>query len=129
MLSWKGFLVLGIAGALGTLLRYGTSIWLNSDDSFLPWGTLAVNVAGCFAIGFGFALLTGTSRLSQDWATVIHVGLLGGLTTFSSFGYEMVLLAEKRNPSIAGMYAVLTLGCAILAVVSGGRLARLWETL
>lgn len=80
---------LAAAGAAGTLARYGLSGWVQRlvRETF-PWGTLAVNLAGCLAIGVVMGLVRERQLLSPEARTVLVVGFLGGFTTFSAFGYE-----------------------------------------
>ncbi|MEL6546643.1 MAG: fluoride efflux transporter CrcB [Myxococcota bacterium] len=88
--------LIALAGALGAVLRYavasGVQRWLG--DPF-PWGTLTVNLIGCFL--FGMVWAAGESRLSPDARLVILVGFMGAFTTFSSFAFDSHrLLAEHH---------------------------------
>ncbi|RLV08846.1 fluoride efflux transporter CrcB [Streptomyces griseocarneus] len=87
-MNW--FLV--VAGAMvGAPLRYLTDRAVQSrHDSVFPWGTFAVNVTGCLILG----LLSGAA-LSQHWQLLLGTGLCGALTTYSTFSYETLRLAEE----------------------------------
>ena len=89
-------LAIAAGGAAGSVLRFWLSTWVHSFASrSFPYGTLAVNVLGCLAMGFLFVLLV--ERLSDN--TVLRagilIGVLGGFTTFSSFSIETFNLIEQ----------------------------------
>ena len=88
-------LLIALGGALGTLLRYFTSVaaarWLGAD---FPYGTLIVNLCGSFAIGLVQQLATEALVISDDFRFFLTTGMLGGLTTYSAFSYETVRLME-----------------------------------
>ncbi len=84
---------IGLAGAVGTLLRY----WLSESTArrfgeTFPTGTLVVNLVGCFLAGMLFYLLFERYLINPTLRTVVLVGLLGGFTTFSSFGLQTFTL-------------------------------------
>ena len=80
-------------GSLGALCRYGTSVFaVRLFGNAFPWGTLIVNLVGCFLIGLSFALAERASFVMNPTARLFFVtGFLGALTTFSSFAYETAL--------------------------------------
>ena len=100
---------------MGSVLRYATALAaVRFISPTFPFGTLLVNLAGCFCIGFvhGFAMLT--ARISPDARLFLTTGVLGGLTTYSSFNYEALELLEQARPTAAAIYVLATgLGCAI----------------
>lgn len=89
-------LLLFIAGGAGTLLRYGLSslVQRHAGVSF-PWGTLAVNMIGCFLFGWLWSLFEGRVEVSRELRAVVLVGFLGGFTTFSSFAFEAAGLLRE----------------------------------
>ena len=99
MLRW--FLV-GVGGFVGTLARYWLSgvIARRYGETF-PLGTLAVNAVGCFIIGFLFYFLYERSLTSPTSRTVVFIGLLGGFTTFSSYGLQTFTLLRDGELSLA----------------------------
>lgn len=101
--------LLVIAGAtVGAPLRYLTDRTIQSrHDSALPWGTFAVNVTGCLILG----LLTGAA-LSPHLQLLLGTGLCGALTTYSTFSYETLRLAEQG----ARLYSLLNV---VVSVVAG----------
>jgi fluoride exporter len=86
----KVLLVL-LGGSMGALARYGTSLlavrWLGVG---FPWGTLAVNLIGCFLIGLAFSLAERTSFMGPSARLFFVTGFLGALTTFSAYAQETV---------------------------------------
>ena len=121
------FLLICFAGALGTGTRYLTTIWAAQRfGSAFPYGTLIVNLAGCFLIAFLLQL-----ALAQGWSQAVRgavaIGFLGGLTTYSSFNYETMTLAQQGPVGMAALnLGVTVLGgfaSGALGLVAGQRLA------
>ncbi len=96
-------IAIACGGVLGALLRYAVSGFtyrFTSAHSAFPWGTLAVNLAGCFAAG----LLWGVSEravLSPHFKPFVFVGVLGAFTTFSTFGLESFHLLRDGEYAVA----------------------------
>lgn len=95
-------LLIGIGGFIGSVLRYLVSGYVQqiSKGMGFPYGTLTVNVIGCFIIGFLAQLAETRGVFTTEWRLFVFVGLLGGFTTFSSFGNETFNLA--RDAQLAG---------------------------
>jgi len=93
----------GIGGFIGSSLRYAVSghvqLWSKSAD--FPYGTLAVNLIGCFAIGFLSQLAESRGMFSAETRMLIFIGVLGGFTTFSAFGYETLNLWRQGENLLA----------------------------
>lgn len=102
-------LCVALAGAIGAPARFGLDGWLQRRArTTVPVGTLAVNLSGAFALG----LVTGSleaHRLSGTVGTILSAGLLGGFTTFSTFTFESVRLAEESAWRPLAVYLVITL--------------------
>ncbi|MBI5961973.1 MAG: fluoride efflux transporter CrcB [Chloroflexi bacterium] len=98
-------LLVGLGGFIGSILRYLASGYVQQSTKSIdfPYGTLAVNVIGCFAIGFLAQLAEGRGVFTSESRTFIFVGILGGFTTFSSFGNETFNLA--RNSQMMNAFA------------------------
>lgn len=108
-----------VGGGLGAVGRYGLGVWARTQapEAALPWGTLAANLLGCALLG----LLAGLfQHLDLDPAVKIGAttGVLGGLTTFSTFSFETVQLAQSGRWTLAGVNLAsnLILGLALAAV-------------
>lgn len=115
-----GWLWLAAGGAAGTLLRYALGGWIGrATGGTFPWGTLAINVAGCLGIGALAGLLDRGGLLSPVLRMTLMVGVLGGFTTFSSYGLETFrLLADAQWAAAAG-YVLLSNGLGLAAVWLG----------
>lgn len=87
----RNIIFVAIAGALGALSRYGlaTAVQRMTGSTF-PYGTLVVNVAGCFLLGFFMHIAITTDVIPPAWRIAVTVGFLGALTTFATFSYETV---------------------------------------
>ncbi len=113
-------LLVAVGGALGAVARYGVGVgaarWLGLA---FPWGTLAVNVLGGFAMGW-LAARVGPEQEALRLA--LGVGVLGGFTTFSAFSLETVRLMEHQ-PGLAALYAaasvVLSVGACWIGLTLG----------
>ena len=88
------FLYIGIGGFIGAVLRFIISGWVQRIfGSFFPYGTLSVNVLGSLLIGFLVMLFE--DMISPEWKALAVTGLLGALTTFSTFSYETVVMLQE----------------------------------
>jgi CrcB protein len=102
-------LCVALAGAVGAPARFGLDGWLQRRaQSTVPVGTLAVNLSGAFVLGLVTGLLK-AHHLSNSVGTVLSAGLLGGFTTFSTFTFESVRLAEESAWRPLAMYLAITL--------------------
>jgi CrcB protein len=112
-------------GGAGSLARYvaGAAIMARFGARF-PWGTLAVNVSGCFLIGLLMTLLTERFSPGTNWRPLLVIGFLGGYTTFSSFEWETYSALRDGSPwaGLANVIASVVFGYA--AVWLGAALAR-----
>lgn len=107
-------LLVGLGGAVGSVLRYLVSGFVQSASNSIsfPFGTLAVNVIGCFVIGVLSYLADVRGVLTPEMRALLVVGLLGGFTTFSSFGNETMALVRdgEMGYAFANVAASLILG-------------------
>ncbi|SEC35422.1 CrcB protein [Amycolatopsis tolypomycina] len=113
--------LVALGGAAGSILRYLTDWKIRQwRDSPFPFGTLAVNIVGSFVLGILSGWLLHGAEPSSVRA-LVAVGFCGGLTTFSTFGYETVRLFSEK----ARLYAVLNVVVTVLAGLTAGALG-LW---
>ena len=118
---WVTALMVGVGGFVGTLARYGLTTLVQRQlptGLAFPYGTLAVNLLGCFAIG-AFAGLAAARQLGNDTLRAfVVVGLLGGFTTFSAFAYDTFALARSGSGLVAAanVLAQVGLGVALAGV-------------
>lgn len=114
-----------IGAGVGGVLRYAISGWAQSFSSgSFPAGTLAVNIIGCLLIGFFGAAFAGPVLVREEYRLALLVGVLGGFTTFSTFGQETFALAADREWLLAGMNLLLSNGLGLTAVWLGTRVAE-----
>ncbi len=118
-------LVIALAGAVGTMLRYGAAIGLAGLlGAQYPFGTLAVNLLGSALLGVVAEAFAGQTVAGTDARLVLGVGLLGGFTTYSSFNLELLRMLETGAWAKAAGYLVLTVVGCLLAAAAGIALAR-----
>lgn len=97
-MSW---LAVGIGAMLGAWLRWGLGVWLNSLHNHFPMGTLAANLGGGYLIGLAVGFFAAHPTMPAEWRLFAVTGFLGGLTTFSSFSAESMVLLQRGDFAIA----------------------------
>lgn len=118
-------LLVTLAGALGSLARYGMSGWAyRALGERFPYGTLVVNVVGSLLIGAVMQVGLNTELISRSARLAIAVGFLGAFTTFSTFSYETVRYLEDGAWWPAGVNAGANLVLCLSAAWAGLRIAR-----
>lgn len=94
-------LAIGLGAVLGAWARWGLGLWLNSISSQVPLGTLAANLIGGYGIGLAIGWFAMFPAVSPQWRLFIITGLLGGLTTFSTFSAEVMQLLGRQQLAAA----------------------------
>jgi fluoride exporter len=118
-------LLIMIGGSLGAVCRYAaTLLAAKLWGSSFPWGTLAVNLIGCFLIGFIFGLAERTSWVTPWFRFFFVTGFLGALTTFSSFAMETVNIGNAGLLYPAAFNLLANNGGSLLLVLMGMGLAK-----
>ena len=111
---------IAVAGLLGTLARYWLSgVVARQYGETFPWGTMVVNLVGCFLAGAVFYLADERFLLSPTLRTIILIGFLGGLTTFSSYGLQTFTLVRDGELAIAMLNVVASNVLGLLMVWTG----------
>jgi len=120
-------ILVGLGGFVGTFVRYvlGGLIARSKGGATFPYETLAVNVIGCLAIGVLAELAETRGIFSGTTRAILFIGVLGGFTTFSTFGYETVQLLRDGQAVPATWNVGLQLALGLGAVWAGSALARL----
>jgi len=118
-------LLVAVGGAIGSLLRYYVGQWaLRLMGPAFPWGTLAVNVVGCFIIGVFAELIAQKFNASVELRLLLITGFLGGFTTFSAFSLDAISLFERGEAVAGGVYIVASVGLSMAAVITGLAIMR-----
>lgn len=116
----KPILIVGAGSFLGGVLRYFISVVMKSvcGEGF-PWGTLAVNLAGCLAFGVIFAMFGKYEATGSYWCLLLTTGLCGGFTTFSTFANESMLMLQNGNIGGFAGYVATSLVAGLSFVALG----------
>ena len=124
MTMWH-ILLVALGGALGALSRYGLSLFAaRTLGPGFAWGTLGVNLLGCFMIGIALSLVEGRGALGPSERLFFMTGFLGALTTFSTYALESVQFARSGAMGIAALNLAANNVLGILLVLSGIWLGR-----
>ena len=118
-------MLVAVGGAIGSVLRYYVSQWaLRLAGPAFPWGTLTVNVVGCFVIGVFAEMIIRRFDASPDLRLLLITGFLGGFTTFSAFSLDAVSLFERGAVVSGAVYIVASVGLSMAGVIAGLALMR-----
>ncbi|MEK6676369.1 MAG: fluoride efflux transporter CrcB [Planctomycetota bacterium] len=120
-------LLIFVGSGLGGVLRYlwGGAVQRLSGGNF-PIGTLTINVVGCLCIGFLMGALSGRWMIRENYRIALLVGVLGGFTTFSTFGWETFAMLNDGQKTRAFLNVVASVVLGLAAVWMGYRLAESW---
>jgi len=118
----SSILAICLGGSFGCLVRWLLSSGLNSIFSTIPLGTLTANLLGGYLIGIAMAYLSTHPMLAPEWRLFVVTGLLGGLTTFSTFSAETVSLLQSGRigsaMTLIALHLVGTLGMTFLGIAT-----------
>lgn len=123
-MSW---LAVGLGAALGAWLRWGLSVWLAKVHAHLPVGTIVANLGGGYLIGLMLGVFASWPQLAPEWRLFAITGFLGGMTTFSTFSGEAMLLLERGQYgwalAHAGLHLIGSIGFCIAGFATWRALA------
>lgn len=121
----KHLLIVAAGGAIGSSFRHLVNMaslrWFGPS---FPWGTIFVNLAGCFAMGVMIELIARRFGASQEMRLFLATGILGGFTTFSAFSLDAAVLWERGAHQMAALYVGATIVGTLAAIFAGLWLAR-----
>lgn len=115
-MSW---LAIALGATLGAWCRWQLALRLNVADAVLPHGTLAANLVGGFMIGIAVGVFEKLPTLSDTWRLFLVTGLLGGLTTFSTFAAEAMIMLQRGHYLWLLGHSALHLFGSILCCIAG----------
>lgn len=123
----KLLFAIALGGAAGTLMRFGTGLWLAKESATaFPLATFLVNIVGCFLIGLFYALPVRMQWLTPELRLALITGFCGGLTTFSAFAYENLKLLQQGNTTLFLMYSLGSITVSLLAVIAGMNVLKIF---
>ncbi|MDR2991377.1 MAG: fluoride efflux transporter CrcB [Burkholderiaceae bacterium] len=113
-----------LGASAGALTRWQLGLWLNHPGAWLPWGTLAANLIGGYVIGVLAGVFLIHPGINPVWRLLLVTGLMGGLTTFSSFSAEVVEMMVEQRWDTALSTVLLHVGGSFALTYAGLRSAR-----
>lgn len=122
-------LLIGLGGAIGSILRYVIGSALQGSAGLFPIGTMAVNIVGSIILGGLFAIQEGGGKsMNEGMWIFLSIGLCGGFTTFSTFGLETYLLWKEKHVVEAVLYMVSSMIVAPAAIAIGYAITKAIRT-
>ena len=115
----KNFLLVGLGGMIGSVLRYTASLIARNSGGGFPYATFTVNIIGSFLIGYVTGLALRENQLSWDWKLFLATGICGGFTTFSALSLEGVALLQEQRYGTFATYFIVSIGLGLIAAWSG----------
>ena len=122
---FKHFLIVGMGSFLGGGARYLISVAMSNVGKGFPWGTLIVNLVGCFVIGLVCGILNRTANESSSLALFYTYGICGGFTTFSTFSKEALMMLQAENYWALVAYVGISIVVGIALTALGYAMSRL----
>ncbi|CAB3769711.1 fluoride efflux transporter CrcB [Paraburkholderia solisilvae] len=116
---YLSILAVGIGGALGSLFRWFLAIRMNGLFPALPLGTLAANLIAGYIIGVAIAFFARNPNLAPEWRLFVITGLMGGLSTFSTFSAEVVQRLQEGRLGWAMGEIAIHVGASVIATLAG----------
>jgi CrcB protein len=121
------YLAIAVGGAFGAMSRY----WISQsvprlDGSGFPFGTFTVNLIGSFLIGVLFILFVEKLQVAEQWGSLLIVGFLGAMTTFSTFSLDALLLFQQGDYNVAFFYIFSSVVACLFAAYTGMQITRIF---
>ncbi|CAN5418973.1 fluoride efflux transporter CrcB [soil metagenome] len=112
-------IAISLGASIGALSRWCLGLLLTRPEGLLPWGTLAANLVGGYLIGVTIGVFQSMPELDPVWRLALITGFLGGLTTFSSFSAEVVMMLQQERYGLALGTALLHVAGSLMLTVLG----------
>ena len=123
----KSLLIVGTGSFIGGAMRYWLSTLMKSVcGQGFPWGTLMVNLLGCFLFGVVFAVFGKSNATDNTWYLLLTTGICGGFTTFSAFANESVQMLQQGNTWGFVGYVATSLVAGLALIALGYGVAKAW---
>ena len=123
----KSLLIVGAGSFIGGAIRYLLSTFMkNVCGSGFPWGTLSVNLLGCFLFGIIFAIFSKNNSTGNTLYLLLTTGICGGFTTFSTFANESVQMLQQGNTWGFVGYVATSVVAGLALIALGYGVARAW---
>ena len=120
----KSVVAVSLGASLGALLRWGLGSRLNAFFPAIPPGTLAANLVGGYVVGVAIAFFATYPAVAPEWRLLIITGFCGGLTTFSTFSAELVVLLQQGRigwaAAAAGAHLLGSLAMTVAGIATVG---------
>lgn len=117
---------IALGGSIGAIARYWITTLVNQlSQTNYPLGTFLVNIAGSLLIGIFYVIFAEKLSLDAQWRSLVIVGFLGAMTTFSTFSLEALLLFEQGLYNTALLYVVSSVLLCVMATYAGMQITRL----
>ncbi len=113
------WLLIGLGGFIGALLRYWISGWIQGSGLAFPWGTLGVNFIGSFFLSLLMYLSEIRGMFDEETRIFLSIGLLGAFTTMSTFSYETFRMIEQKEILLVGLNITGTVVLTLVAIYLG----------
>jgi CrcB protein len=118
-IMWRSVAAVCVGGSAGCLLRWLLNILFSGSGSVVPLGTLTANLVGAYIVGIAVAFFALNTTLAPEWRLLLITGFGGGLTTFSSFSAEVVMMLRQDRLLWAGSTVALHLFGSLLMTFAG----------
>jgi CrcB protein len=121
----KSILLVALGGSAGSVLRYLSQKFIgNLYVHPFPWGTLVVNIVGCFLIGVLWSIVSKNSSTADELRWLLMTGFCGGFTTFSAFTLESMTLIKEQRLLLFFLYILASVAFGLVATFAGMKLIK-----